>query len=74
VVVRGSLGARTFLAFYLEQDRLKAAVGMNRGGDPETDAEGELAKARRLIAAGGRLVVQDLADEGLDIESIRALD
>ena len=33
-VVRGSLGERKFVGFYLQAGKLRAAVGLNRGGDP----------------------------------------
>jgi 3-phenylpropionate/trans-cinnamate dioxygenase ferredoxin reductase component len=49
-VVRGSLEERRFLGFYLEGGRLVAAVGLDRGGDPEVDKDGELALVSRLIA------------------------
>jgi 3-phenylpropionate/trans-cinnamate dioxygenase ferredoxin reductase subunit len=51
-VVRGSLADRNFVGFYLSAGKLRAAVGLNRGGDPEIDTEGELAKTGRLIAKG----------------------
>jgi 3-phenylpropionate/trans-cinnamate dioxygenase ferredoxin reductase subunit len=50
--VRGSLTDRSFIGFYLESGVLRAAVGLNRGGDPEQDPDGELAEAARQIAAG----------------------
>ena len=51
-VVRGSLEKREFVGFYLRGGKLRAAVGLNRGGDPEQDKDGELAEAARLIAKG----------------------
>ena len=42
VVIRGSLAESRFLAFYLSKGIMKAACGLNRGGDPELDADGEL--------------------------------
>jgi 3-phenylpropionate/trans-cinnamate dioxygenase ferredoxin reductase subunit len=53
-VVRGSLAERQFVGFYLQAGRLRAAVGLNRGGDPELDKDGELAEAGRLIAKGAK--------------------
>jgi len=53
-VVNGSLAERNFVGFYLSAGKLRAAVGLNRGGDPELDKDGELAKAGRLIAKGAR--------------------
>src|ERR1700680_1290621 len=48
-VVRGSLEERRFLGFYLQRGFIATAMGLNRGGDPELDEEGELAAARELV-------------------------
>jgi len=69
-VVRGSLDQRSFLGFYLQAGKLRAAVGLNRGGDPELDKNGELAKAGRLIAKGARPSPALLADENAKLESL----
>jgi len=69
-VVRGSLDERNFLGFYLRAGKLRAAVGLNRGGDPELDKNGELAKAGRLIAKGVRPSPALLADEKAKLESL----
>ncbi|HKW58487.1 MAG TPA: FAD-dependent oxidoreductase [Candidatus Dormibacteraeota bacterium] len=53
-VVRGSLEDRKFLGFYLEDGVLRAAVGLNRGGDPELDTDGEMAMAGGLVARRAR--------------------
>ena len=68
-VVRGSLDERKFVGFYLRAGRLLAAVGLNRGGDPEQDKDGEMAKAARLIAKGARPSPALLADGMADLES-----
>jgi len=68
-VVRGSLDERKFVGFYLRAGRLLAAVGLNRGGDPEQDEDGEMAKAARLIAKGARPSPALLADAMADLES-----
>jgi 3-phenylpropionate/trans-cinnamate dioxygenase ferredoxin reductase component len=62
-VVRGSLADRNFVGFYLSAGKLRAAVGLNRGGDPEIDTEGELAKAGRLIARGAHPSPKSLLSE-----------
>jgi 3-phenylpropionate/trans-cinnamate dioxygenase ferredoxin reductase subunit len=67
VVIRGDLEARRFLAFYLSGGRLRAAVGLNRGGDPELEPDSELAAAARLIASGVSVSAAALADEGSDL-------
>jgi 3-phenylpropionate/trans-cinnamate dioxygenase ferredoxin reductase subunit len=69
-VVRGSLDERKFVGFYLQGSKLRAAVGLNRGGDPEKDKNGELAKAGRLIAKGARPSPALLADEKVSLESL----
>jgi 3-phenylpropionate/trans-cinnamate dioxygenase ferredoxin reductase subunit len=68
-VVRGSLDERKFVGFYLRAGKLLAAVGLNRGGDPEQDEGGEMAKAARLIAKGARPAPALLANELADLES-----
>jgi 3-phenylpropionate/trans-cinnamate dioxygenase ferredoxin reductase subunit len=52
--IRGSLTDRSFVGFYKKSGVLRAAVGLNRGGDPEQDLDGEMAEAARLIAAGDK--------------------
>jgi 3-phenylpropionate/trans-cinnamate dioxygenase ferredoxin reductase subunit len=66
-VIRGSLGERKFVGFYLQAGKLRAAVGLNRGGDPELDQDGELAMAGRLIAKGARPSPKLLADESTSL-------
>jgi len=61
-VVAGSLEKRSFLGFYLESGRLVAAVGLNRGGDPELEPESALAAISRLIAQRARPAERDLVE------------
>ena len=68
--VRGSLEERRFLGFYFSGGRLLAALGLNRGGDPELDESGELAACGRVIAAGGRVDPAQLEDERIDIRAM----
>jgi 3-phenylpropionate/trans-cinnamate dioxygenase ferredoxin reductase component len=68
-VLRGSLDGRKFVGFYLQAGKLRAAVGLNRGGDPELDKDDEMAQAGRLIAKGARPSVRLLADEKANLES-----
>lgn len=65
--VRGSLDDRRLVGFYLVEGVLRAAVGLNRGGDPELDQDGEMAKAARLVAKAARPSPKDLADEDNDL-------
>jgi 3-phenylpropionate/trans-cinnamate dioxygenase ferredoxin reductase subunit len=66
-VVRGSLEARSFLGFYLRHGTLRAAVGLNRGGDPELEPDSELAACRRLIERQRPADASALASEDADL-------
>ena len=50
-VVRGSLAEAKLIGFYLVDGVVRAAVGLDRGGDPELDLDGEMAACARLVAA-----------------------
>jgi 3-phenylpropionate/trans-cinnamate dioxygenase ferredoxin reductase subunit len=69
-VFRGSMDERRLVGFYLEDGVLKAAVGLNRGGDPELDADGEMAQAARLIARRARPRASDLARDDGDLDGL----
>ena len=71
-VVRGSVEQRQFLGFYLGEGRILAVMGLNRGGDPELDEDGELFAAKTLV--GKRLEVSpaSLEDEKTDLRSLCA--
>jgi len=69
-VVRGSVRERKLIGFYMQQGVLRAAVGLNRGGDPELDRDGEMAKAGRLIATGARPSTKALADGDQDLAKL----
>jgi len=66
-VIRGSSGERRLIGFYLQAGRLRAAVGLNRGGDPELDEAGEMAQAGRLIARGAQPAPAALVNEDQDL-------
>lgn len=66
-IIRGSLRERELVGFYLVEGALKAAMGFDRGGDPELDTDGEMAKAGRLIAKGARPSPDALRDEHQDL-------
>jgi 3-phenylpropionate/trans-cinnamate dioxygenase ferredoxin reductase subunit len=66
-VVRGSLEDRKLVGFYLVDGVMRAAVGLNRGGDPELDAGSEMAAAAVLIRNGATLSTRDLADDNYDL-------
>jgi 3-phenylpropionate/trans-cinnamate dioxygenase ferredoxin reductase subunit len=66
-VIRGSLQERKLIGFYLVDGVLRAAVGLNRGGDPELEPESEMALAGRLVAKQARPDPVVLADEARDL-------
>jgi len=72
IVVRGSLDERRFIAFYLGDGVMRAAVGLNRGGDPELDEDGELYACGQLVAAQATLPPSVLADDAADLRSLAA--
>ena len=62
IVVRGSLESRSFLAFYVSDDRVNAVVTLNRGKD--------LRRAMPLIKARAPVESTELEDEGVDLRSL----
>jgi 3-phenylpropionate/trans-cinnamate dioxygenase ferredoxin reductase subunit len=69
-VVRGSVEDRRLVGFYLSEGRLLAAVGLDRGGDPELDTDGEMAACARLVGQRARPAPGRLADEAVDLWSL----
>jgi len=70
IVIRGSLAKAQFLAFYLSKGIMKAACGLNRGGDPELDADGELRACQGLIRAQVAVSEAILANDLVDLRSL----
>jgi 3-phenylpropionate/trans-cinnamate dioxygenase ferredoxin reductase subunit len=64
LVVRGSLEERKFVAFYLKENVLMAAVGLDRGRD--------VRRAARLVSAGRPLDLALLRDEDVDLKKLGA--
>jgi 3-phenylpropionate/trans-cinnamate dioxygenase ferredoxin reductase subunit len=62
MVVRGRLDDRRFLAFYLNQGRVDAVVGLNRGKD--------IRRAMALIKSRDVVDTRQLADEDIDLRSL----
>jgi 3-phenylpropionate/trans-cinnamate dioxygenase ferredoxin reductase component len=62
-VVRGSAEGRQFVGLYIRDGMLIAAVGLNRGGDPELDEKSELHACQELIARRAVVPVDVLGDE-----------
>jgi 3-phenylpropionate/trans-cinnamate dioxygenase ferredoxin reductase subunit len=69
-VVRGSVEERKLVGFYLRDGLLQAAVGFDRGGDPELDLDGEMAACSRLVGQQARPDPGRLADERVDLWSL----
>lgn len=69
-VVRGSLEERKLVGFYLLEGEIRAAVGLDRGGDPELDSDSEMAACARLVGARARAAPGRLADERVDLWSL----
>jgi 3-phenylpropionate/trans-cinnamate dioxygenase ferredoxin reductase subunit len=69
-VIRGSLAEARLVGFYLLDGRVLAAVGLDRGGDPELDRDSEMAACARLVAAQARPALGLLADEHADLWSL----
>ena len=69
-VIRGSLEEGELIGFYLQEGLLQAAVGLDRGGDPEADTDSEMAACARLVAMRARPAGGQLADEGADLWSL----
>ena len=69
-VVRGSMQEGRLVGFYLVDGLVRAAVGLDRGGDPELDPDSEMAAAARLVAVRARPPAGLLADEQVDLWSV----
>jgi 3-phenylpropionate/trans-cinnamate dioxygenase ferredoxin reductase subunit len=53
-VLRGSVAEGKLIGFYLVDGVVRAAVGLDRGGDPELDLDGEMAACARLVSGRAR--------------------
>ncbi len=69
-VVRGRADEGQLIGFYLVDGVVRAAVGLDRGGDPELDHDGEMAACARLVAVRARPAPGVLADEHTDLSSL----
>jgi 3-phenylpropionate/trans-cinnamate dioxygenase ferredoxin reductase component len=71
VVWRGKPESRKFLGFYLKDGAVRAAVGLNRGGDPEdSKTDGELKAAVKLIRARAQVDPAALEQEVTDLRRL----
>ena len=69
-VVRGSLDEAKLVGFYLAAGVVQAAVGFDRGGDPEWEPDSEMAACARLVARRARPDRNALTDERADLGSL----
>jgi 3-phenylpropionate/trans-cinnamate dioxygenase ferredoxin reductase component len=69
-VVRGSVADAKLIGFYLVDGVVRAAVGLDRGGDPELDLDGEMAACVRLVATRAHPAPAVLADDRADLWSL----
>jgi 3-phenylpropionate/trans-cinnamate dioxygenase ferredoxin reductase component len=69
-VVRGSLDEGKLIGFYMQEGLIGAAVGLDRGGDPELENDSEMAACARLVAKRARPAGGRLADERVDLWSL----
>jgi 3-phenylpropionate/trans-cinnamate dioxygenase ferredoxin reductase subunit len=68
--VRGNLQEGRFVGFYLLEGVVRAAVGFDRGGDPEYEADSEMAACAQLVAGRAQIDTRVLADERTDLRSL----
>jgi len=69
-VVRGSVQEAKLIGIYLVGGVVRAAVGFDRGGDPELDTDSEMAACARLVATQARPAPAALSDEKTDLWSL----
>jgi 3-phenylpropionate/trans-cinnamate dioxygenase ferredoxin reductase subunit len=69
-VLRGDLEAPAVIGCYLRDGQLLAAVGLDRGGDPEIDTDGQMAACARLVAQRAQPAPDALADDDVDLWSL----
>jgi len=68
--VRGSLQEGRFVGFYLRDGVVVAAIGFDRGGDPEFEPDSEMAACAGLVAARARPDQSLLIDERTDLRAL----
>jgi 3-phenylpropionate/trans-cinnamate dioxygenase ferredoxin reductase subunit len=71
LVFRGRPESRKFLGFYLKDGVVRAAVGLDRGGDPEDPkGESELKTAVDMVRRRAAIDPAKLADESVDLRGL----
>lgn len=71
-VIRGSVADGRLVGIYLNDGLVQAAVGVDRGGDPELDTDSEMAACARLVAQRARPARSLLGDGRVDLWSLAA--
>ena len=73
LVFRGRPESRKFLGFYLRDGVVRAAVGLDRGGDPEDPkSDSELKAAVDMVRRGAKIDPAALADESVHLRTLAA--
>jgi 3-phenylpropionate/trans-cinnamate dioxygenase ferredoxin reductase component len=73
VVFRGRPESRKFLAFYLKDGVVRAAMGLDRGGDPEDPkGESELKAAVDMVRRRAKIDPDKLADDSAELRTLAA--
>jgi 3-phenylpropionate/trans-cinnamate dioxygenase ferredoxin reductase subunit len=67
---RGSLEEGKFVGFYLRDGVVRAAIGFDRGGDPEWEPDSEMAACASLVARRARPSQRTLTDEHVELRSL----
>jgi 3-phenylpropionate/trans-cinnamate dioxygenase ferredoxin reductase subunit len=68
--VRGSLQDGKFVGFYLDAGVVRAAIGFDRGGDPEYEPDSEMAACAQLVARRAQPDRSALTDEHAELQSL----
>jgi 3-phenylpropionate/trans-cinnamate dioxygenase ferredoxin reductase subunit len=68
--VRGSLQDGKFIGFYLDAGVVRAAIGFDRGGDPEYEPDSEMAACAKLVARRAQPDRNVLTDDNADLRSL----
>jgi 3-phenylpropionate/trans-cinnamate dioxygenase ferredoxin reductase component len=68
--VRGSLEERKAVGFYLLGGVVRAAIGFDRGGDPEYEPDSEMAACAQLVARRAQPDRRALTDDHTDLRSL----
>jgi len=72
LVFRGDPASRKFLGFYMKDGVVRAAVGLNRGGDPEdAKSDSELKVVASLIRDRVPVDALRLADDDVELKRLR---